>query len=289
MDQSAPQHWHAALGAWLAEQSADQDPAAQVWDAGQICAWQRNRDGSYGPHDPERGLLLYRLVQSRRVDRALQVETANGFGCVVMARAAADAGHSMVIDTVDRRPPDQKRSWTLHQDNADRTVELSIDDVFGQYFPALREVVRHHPGHAHRQLLALLKGGERYGLIVIDTGTSPYTLVRNLCYCIPMLEDDGALFLGALTPAAKEGLGPVMMLPHLRRLFVDVSLLHTGGMVWPLAQPADAWRGVVLASGHRFPEWRLNRNHLLYWRLMSWLMLRAYRKASTFPLKPDVD
>lgn len=289
MQQTTSQHWHAALDTWLGEQDPDRVPARQVWDIGRICAWRRYPDGHFGPEDIERGLLLYEIIQARRAQRALQLHTGRGFECAVMARAAADAGRRVTIDTVDDRPADLARPWPFHEGDSDRSAELSVTEVFSRYFPAAQEVVHHHSGTVHRKLHQLLKDGARYGLIAVHAGDDSYDLLKNVCYCIPMLEDDGALVITGLTPTARSGLGPIMFLPHLRRLFVDVHVLRTGGRVWPLSQPEDAWSGAVLASGHRFPEWRLHRSYLLYWRLLFWMLRRAYTKAGLFPLKPDVD
>jgi len=282
-------HWHLTLQEWLQRQDWDGEPASTIAGIGDFTARRRERGGRLVTDHLERGLLIYQIIQTRNIGRALQVGVEFGFNCAVMVQAALDGGRALTVDAVDYLASDHKRAWPLNKDGADIVEELSLSQVLHEHFPATAEVVHHHSGPETRQLFSLLRSGARYGLIVISGGATPYELVRYLCYCIPMLEDDGAILLDRFSPANASGLGTVMLLPHLRRLFIDVSRFESEGTVWPIPALAVDRQSMLLASGHRFPEWRLHRTYLPYWKLVSWLMGRVYRDVATFPLKPDID
>ncbi len=282
-------HWHEQLRTWFDQQRADQELAGRIWERACVSDWRRFPDGRFGPDHPERGLILHWICRNRAVTRALQVETGRGYACAAMALDTSQAGVNIKIDALDPRPANQRQSWTIRHEGTDQALQLSVEEVIANYLPDLAEVITHHAGPTHKQLYRLLKEGAHYDLIVLSARNTPYDLVRDLCYCIPMLEDDGAIVFEQFAPTTAPGLGGIMLVPHIRRLFVDISLYATHGKVWPTPLSALERQNMVVASGHRFPEWRLRKSRLLLWKLASWFMCRVYRNGPDFPLQPDVD
>jgi predicted O-methyltransferase YrrM len=285
IESSADSDFIAGLISELRALQPDSALAKQLWDIGLLTGWRQRADGSFGPENFERGLLLYRMVAEARPKRILEVGTGRGFGSIVMATSAEDNGLDTIIDTIDLLSSDTYRDWPIQLNGYDEVGHSSPSDLWQKYFK--QSVLAHvntHTGDSNKVLKRLLKDGVQYDMIFIDAGHDPYHAILDLTYGIAMLEPGGIGLLDDFAPEAPYGLGAVMALPHLKKYFHEISVVATSGEIWPIESPSEYPHGMVLLSGRKNKNYHIERKRLLWWRIMGRLMDLSYSGRRAFPL-----
>jgi hypothetical protein len=84
-------------------------------------------------------------------------------------------------------------------------------------------------------------------------------------------------------PLEEFGLGTCIVLSHARRLFQEVELFPTEGLVFGGAVFPDAPRGMVFLTGARAAGYRVKRGLLPFWKVAGFLLEQCYRPAA-FPV-----
>lgn len=273
------------LIAWLKEQQPESELAKRLWEIGLLTGWRQRADGSFGPENFERSLLLYRMVAKVRPRRILEVGTGRGFGCLAMATSAEDHGLDTTIDTIDLHDPDMVREWPIRLHGKDEVGSYVPRRLWAEHFdkPVL-ERINHLTGDSTAVLHKLLREGRRYDMLFVDAGHDAYHAIADLSYSIAMLRPGSIGLLDDFAPVAPYGLGAVMALPHLKKYFQEVAVMATHGQVWPAKAISDYPHGMVLLSGSTDRHLHVDRKRLLWWRIFGRLMELSYSGRRAFPL-----
>lgn len=270
---------------WLKDQHAESNLARRLWEIGLLTGWRHRADGSYGPENFERGLLLYRMVAKVRPHRILEVGTGRGFGFLAMATSAEDHGLDTTIDTIDLVSPDTVREWPIQLQGKDEIGHYESGKLWAEHFDAsVLSRINNLTGDSASVLKRLLQEGNRYDMLFVDAGHDPYHAILDLTYGIEMLNPGGICLLDDFAPAAPHGLGAVMALPHMKKYFQDVSVVATHGQVWHVNDHSDYPHGMMLLEEKLDKTLRIDRKRLLWWRIIGRLMDLSYSGRRAFPL-----
>ena len=272
-----------SLGNWIKNFN---DPVVKerVWRLGLLTGLRGEKDGTYRPANLERGLLLDRIVQLRKPHAVLEIGTGRGLGAFAMAAAGRAYGVDLSISTVDMIPLNTPQEYAMELEGRQQTIRASCDEVWRKHLdPELRETIKPLTGKTTRTLPALLREGRRFDFIFIDAGHDLFSVAHDLSYSAALLADGGAILMDDFAPLEEFGLGTCVALSHARRLFSEVEVFPSEGLVYGGAVHPGAPRGLVFLSGLR-GQVNVSRARLWLWRVAGKVLNMCYRRGS-FPAR----
>ena len=254
------------------------DPARKerVWQLGLVTGLRGEKDGTYRPANFERGLLLDRIVETRKPRTVLEIGTGRGLGSFAMAAAAKAHGSEIEITTADIIPLTTPQNYALEVAGERKTVKASCSEIWEKNLD--RELIgRITPltGRTTDTLPALVKQGRIFDFIFIDAGHDLFSVAHDLAYSAQLLAPGGAILMDDFAPLEEFGLGTCVALTHARRLFAHVELFSSEGMIYGGAVHREAPRGMIFLSDRRGPV-QVNRAVLPLWRIAGFLLDRCY-------------
>jgi hypothetical protein len=274
---------NASLGEWL---KRFDDPTRQdrVWQLGLLTGLRRDKDGTFRPANFERGLLLDRIVETRRPRTILEIGTGRGLGSFAMASAGRAYGVDLAITTADLIPLSQPQDYALEIGGQRQSLRASCAEIWQKHLdPELVRRITPLTGWTTKTLPQLAREGRTFDFIFIDGGHDLFSVAHDLAYSASLLADGGAILMDDFAPLEQFGLGTCVVLANARRLFAHVELFPSEGLIYGGAVHPAAPRGMVFLSGRRGPV-RVHRTLFPLWRLAGFLLERCY-ESKYFPGK----
>ena len=263
------------LGDWL--KNFD-DPARRerVWKLGLLTGLRGEKDGTYRPANFERGLILDRLIETRTPRQILEIGTGRGLGAFAMAAAARAYGVEVEVTTADIIPLTEPQDYAIEIDGERQRLRASCAEIWAKHLdPELTRRIQPLTGPTTSTLPAALRAGRRFDFIFIDAGHDLFSVAHDLSYSAALLAPGGAILMDDFAPLEEFGLGTCVALAHARRLFAEVELFSSEGLVFGGAVHPDAPRGMIFLAGRR-GEVTVRRSLLPLWRAAGFLLDRCY-------------
>jgi len=271
-----------ALGAWLknfdeAERSGESSARRdRVWQLGLLTGLRGETDGTYRPANFERGLILDRIIEIRKPRRILEIGTGRGLGAFAMAAAARAHGVEVEVTTADLIPLTTPQNYAIEIGGVRQTLRASCAEIWSKHLdPELAARIQPLTGKTTNTLPAALSAGRQFDFIFIDAGHDLFSVAHDLAYSSALLAPDGAILMDDFAPLEEFGLGTCVALAHARRLFAEVELFESEGLVFGGAVHPEAPRGMIFLSGRRGPV-VVKRSLLPLWRAAGFLLERCY-------------
>jgi SAM-dependent methyltransferase len=272
----------AALGDWLRD--LDDPPRRdRIWGLGLLTGLRADGD-SYRPANFERGLILDRLVELRRPAEVLEIGTGRGLGAFAIAAAAREYGVALRVTTLDIIPTSKAQDYPLEVAGQRQRLRASCDEVWSAHIDAdLRERVVPVTGSSASILPRLAAAGRTFDLVFIDGGHDVHSVVNDLAFSCQLLAPGGAILMDDFAPLEEFGLGTCIAVTHARRLFRDVEVFPSEGLIYGGAVHADAPRGMVLLQD-QMGAVNVDRARMWFWRIAG-RMLGAMYHPRLFPAR----
>ena len=272
-----------ALGPWLKDFD-DSARKERILQLGRLTGLRAEKDGSFRPANFERGLVLDRIVELRKPSRVLEIGTGRGLGAFALAAAARAYGSEIEIVTADLIPLNTPQDYALELDGKPQRIRASCSEVWTAHLDQqLRDRISPLTGSTTKTLPRLASEGRKFDLIFIDAGHDLFSVAHDLAYSAELLAPKGAILMDDFAPLEDFGLGTCVVLSHARRLFENVELFPTEGMVFGGAVFPEAPRGMIFLTGARAAGYRVRRAMLPFWRIAGALLEQCYRPAA-FPI-----
>lgn len=264
-----------SLGQWI--KTFDDPPRRQrVLEIGLLTGLRADPDGSYRLANFERGLLLDRIVELHRPRRVLEIGTGRGLGAFVVAAAGRAHGVEIEITTADIIPLSKAQDYPLEIGGQRERRKASCEEIWSQHLdPQLRSRITPLTGPTTRTLPRLLKAGRQFDFVFIDAGHDIYSVAHDLVYASALLAPGGVVLMDDFAPLEEFGLGTCVAVSHAHRLYSEVEIFPSEGLVFGGAVHPEAPRGMAFLSGLRAPV-KPRRWVLPFWRLASALVARCY-------------
>lgn len=263
------------LGPWLRTMQ-DERRKQRVLALG-LLTGLKSEQGRFHLANFERGLVLDRLVETRRPQHVLEVGTGRGLGCLSVAAAAEAYRLPTQVTTIDSQSPAVKQAWPVELKGDRVVLQASRDEVWGDHVePSLVARVRQLTGRSSEALPRLLAEGARFDLVFIDAGHDLHSVVHDLAYATQLLTPDGAILMDDYAPMEDFGVGTCIAVAQARHLFRQVEVFPTEGLVYGNAADPAAPRGMAFLAeplpGLRFRPWKLRA-----WRVAASVLHRCYQ------------
>lgn len=272
-----------SLGHWLRNFN-DSARRARVLEIGLLTGLRADADGSFRFANFERGLLLDRIVELHRPRRILEIGTGRGLGAFCLAAAGRTHGVEVEVTTADIIPLTQPQDYALEVQGKHEHRKVSCDEIWSQHLDAeLRKRITPLTGPTTRTLPRMLKAGRQFDFVFIDAGHDIFSVAHDLTYAAALLAPGGAVLMDDFAPLEEFGLGTCIAVSHARRMFSEIEVFPSEGLVFGGAVIPEAPRGMVFLSGLRAPV-KPRRWLFPFWRIASALVARCYRPAY-FPAK----
>ena len=270
-----------SLGSWV-KNFADPVRRERIWKIGLLTGMRFEKERGYFPPNFERGLVLDRLVETRRPRNVLEIGTGRGLGSFAIRAAAETYGVECQVETCDLIPPTAPQEWAIEAEGRQEVRRASCAEIWGTHFPGWEARVKPRTGRTTKTLPALRAEGRQFDLIFIDAGHDLFAVAHDLAYATLLLAPGGVVLMDDFAPLESFGLGTCVAAAHARRFFGKVEIFPTEGLVFGGASTDAAPRGMVLL-GERSGVPRLHTTLLLWWRLAAIVLDLCYR-APLFPL-----
>lgn len=254
------------------------DPARRerVWQLGLLTGLRGEKDGTFRPANFERGLVLDRIIETRKPRRILEIGTGRGLGAFAMAAAARAYGVDVEITTADIIPLTTSQDYALEVDGKPQRVRASCAEIWAKHLdPALTARIQPLTGKTTDTLPAALRAGRQFDFIFIDAGHDLFSVAHDLVYSAALLAPGGAILMDDFAPLEEFGLGTCVALGHARRMFAQVELFPSEGLIFGGAVHPEAPRGMIFLTERR-GEIAIRRALLPLWRAAGFLLDRCY-------------
>ena len=263
------------LGDWL---KTFDDPARRerVWQLGLLTGLRGEKDGSYRPANFERGLVLDRIIELHKPRTVLEIGTGRGLGAFAMAAAARAYGSEIEITTADIIALSTPQNYAIEIAGVQQTLRASCAEIWGKLLdPELARRIQPLTGPTTSTLPDALRAGRKFDFIFIDAGHDLFSVAHDLAYSAALLAPGGAILMDDFAPLEEFGLGTCVALAHARRIFANVELFPSEGLVFGGAVHPEAPRGMIFLSERR-GEITVRRSLLPLWRAAGFLLERCY-------------
>ncbi len=254
-----------ALASWLRGFDDDAEKA-RVWEIGKLTGL-REHGGRYFPANFERALLLREVIRRRKPKRVLELGTGRGLGILAMADQVQTLDYPAELLSVDIIAPAAKQTWPICLNGEHSSEARSLDEIWGQHFPEVRAGITLCTGATTTVLPVLCKESRKFDFIFIDAGHDVYSVFHDFAYSCLLLADDGEILMDDFAPTEPFGLGTCIVAAHATRVFEQVEIIESNGLVF-----ADAYlgftRGMVHLAGKRCATLELNSVSLLAARVL---------------------
>lgn len=264
-----------SFGDWL-KNFDDAARKERVWKLGLLTGLRGEADGTFRPANFERGLVLDRVVELRKPRQILEIGTGRGLGSFAMAAAGRAYGVDLEITTADILPLSQPQDYALEIAGQRQRLRASCEEIWKAHLdPELTRRITPLTGRTTATLPRLVREGRRFDFVFIDAGHDLFSVAHDLIYSAQLLAPGGAILMDDFAPLEDFGLGTCVALTHARRLFAQVELLTSEGLIYGGAVRPEAPRGMLFLSELRGPI-HVRRSMFPLWRLAGFLLDRCY-------------
>jgi hypothetical protein len=254
-----------AIASWL--RSFDDDAEkARVLEIGKLTGLKEER-GRYFPANFERALLLREIIRRRRPERVLELGTGRGLGILAVADQVQALGYSAELLSVDIIAPAAKQKWPICLNGAHSSEVRSVDEVWSKHFPELRAGIKLRTGATTTVLPAIFKEGRKFDFIFIDAGHDVYSVFHDFAYSCLLLAGDGEILMDDFAPTEPFGLGTCIIAAHAARVFEQVDIIESNGLVFDESYLGFT-RGMVHLAGKKSATLELDSVSLLAARVL---------------------
>lgn len=254
-----------ALASWLRSFEDDAEKA-HVLEIGKLTGL-KEQGGSYFPANFERALLLREVVRRRKPKRVLELGTGRGLGILAMADQVQALGYSAELLSVDIIAPAAKQKWPICLNGEHSSEARSVDEVWSVHFSDLRAAITLRTGATTAVLPVLFKEGRKFDFIFIDAGHDVYSVFHDFAYSCLLLAEDGEILMDDFAPTEPFGLGTCIVAAHAARVFEQVEVIESNGLVFEHAYLGFT-RGMVHLSGKKSATLELDSVSLLAARVL---------------------
>jgi hypothetical protein len=233
---------NAALASWLRDFQDDAEKS-RVLEIGRLTGL-REEAGRFYPANFERGLLLREIVRRRRPQRILELGTGRGMGILCIADQVRALDYHAELVSVDIIPQNARQHWPIYLDGQYSVQSRSVEEVWSRSFPDLKAFVTAHTGATTAILPILIREGRKFDFIFIDAGHDVHSVFHDFAYCVLLLAERGEILMDDFAPMEPFGLGTCIVAAHAGRIFKQVDVIESNGLVFGKDAPGFT-RGMV--------------------------------------------
>ena len=219
-----------ALASWL-RSFQDEAEKNRVLDFGKL-AGLKEEGGRYFPANFERALLLREIIRRTKPRRVLELGTGRGLGILAMADQVQALGYPAELVSVDIIAPTAKQKWPICLDGEYSSDARSVDEVWKKHFSDLSARITLRTGATTAVLPALLKGDRKFDFIFVDAGHDVYSVFHDFAYSCLLLAEHGEILMDDFAPTEPFGLGTCIVAGHATRVFEQVEVIESNGLVF---------------------------------------------------------
>jgi predicted O-methyltransferase YrrM len=219
-----------ALAGWL-RSFQDEAEKNRILDFGKLTGL-REEGGRYFPANFERALLLREIIRRTKPRRVLELGTGRGLGILAMADQVQALGYPAELVSVDIIAPAAKQKWPICLDGEYSSDARSVDEVWKKHFFDLSARITLRTGATTAVLPALLKEGRKFDFIFVDAGHDVYSVFHDFAYSCLLLAEHGEILMDDFAPTEPFGLGTCIVAAHATRVFEQVEVIESNGLVF---------------------------------------------------------
>lgn len=219
-----------ALASWL-RSFQDEAEKNRVLDFGKLTGL-KEEEGRYFPANFERALLLREIIRRTKPRRVLELGTGRGLGILAMADQVQALGYPAELVSVDIIAPAAKQKWPICLDGEYSSDARSVDEVWKKHFSDLSARVTLRTGATTAVLPALLKEDRKFDFIFVDAGHDVYSVFHDFAYSCLLLAEHGEILMDDFAPTEPFGLGTCIVAAHATRVFEQVEVIESNGLVF---------------------------------------------------------
>ena len=272
------------IGSWL-RNFDDPVRKERIRKIGLLTGLRFDKERGYYPPNFERGLILDRLIETRKPARVLEIGTGRGLGSFAISAAAETYGVPCEVDTCDLIAPNVAQEWAIEIDGKQEVRRASCAEIWETHLRPLRSRIHTVTGRTTDTLPSLAGLQKKYDLIFIDAGHDLFSVAHDLAYSTMLLAPGGAILMDDYAPLEPFGLGTCVVAAHVRRFFSKVEIFPTEGLIYGGTDTPDSPRGMLLLSAMKGVP-KFNRTRLLWWRFAGTVLDLCYR-TPLFPLATE--
>jgi predicted O-methyltransferase YrrM len=254
-----------ALAGWLRSFHDDAEKA-RVLEIGKLTGL-KEQGGRYFPANFERALLVREIIRRGKPKRVLELGTGRGLGILAMADQVQALGYVAELLSVDIIAPAAMQNWPICLAGENTSEARSVDEVWNKHFPKLRADVTLRTGATTTVLPALFKDGRKFDFIFVDAGHDVYSVFHDFAYSCLLLAGDGEILMDDFAPTEPFGLGTCIVAAHATKIFEQVEVIETNGLVFDDAYSGFT-RGMVHLAGIKRATLELDSASLLAARIL---------------------
>jgi predicted O-methyltransferase YrrM len=219
-----------ALASWL-RSFQDEAEKNRVLDFGKLTGL-KEEEGRYFPANFERALLLREIIRRAKPRRILELGTGRGLGILAMADQVQALGYPAELVSVDIIAPAAKQKWPICLDGEYSSDARSVDEVWKKHFSDLSARVTLRTGATTAVLPVLLKEDRKFDFIFVDAGHDVYSVFHDFAYSCLLLAEHGEILMDDFAPTEPFGLGTCIVAAHATRVFEQVEVIESNGLVF---------------------------------------------------------
>jgi predicted O-methyltransferase YrrM len=219
-----------ALASWL-RSFQDEAEKNRVLDFGKLTGL-KEEEGRYFPANFERALLLREIIRRTKPRRVLELGTGRGLGILAMADQVQALGYPAELVSVDIIAPAAKQKWPICLDGEYSSDARSVDEVWKKHFSDLSARITLRTGATTAVLPALLKEDRKFDFIFVDAGHDVYSVFHDFAYSCLLLAEHGEILMDDFAPTEPFGLGTCIVAAHATRVFEQVEVIESNGLVF---------------------------------------------------------
>jgi predicted O-methyltransferase YrrM len=219
-----------ALASWL-RSFQDEAEKNRVLDFGKLTGL-KEEEGRYFPANFERALLLREIIRRTKPRRVLELGTGRGLGILAMADQVQALGYPAELVSVDIIAPAAKQKWPICLDGEYSSNARSVDEVWKKHFSDLSARITLRTGATTAVLPALLKEDRKFDFIFVDAGHDVYSVFHDFAYSCLLLAEHGEILMDDFAPTEPFGLGTCIVAAHATRVFEQVEVIESNGLVF---------------------------------------------------------
>jgi len=152
-------------------------------------------------------------------------------------------------------------------DGHDSYEARSLDEVWNKHFSDLRALITLRTGVTTAVLPALFKERLKFDFIFVDAGHDVYSVFHDFAYSCLLLAEDGEILMDDFAPTEPYGLGTCIVAAHATRVFEQVEVIESNGLIFDEAYSGFT-RGMVHLAGIKRATLDLDSLSLLAVRIL---------------------
>jgi hypothetical protein len=149
-----------------------------------------------------------------------------------MAHQVQALGYPAELVSVDIIAPAAKQKWPICLDGEYSSDARSVDEVWKKHFSDLSARITLRTGATTAVLPALLKEDRKFDFIFVDAGHDVYSVFHDFAYSCLLLAEHGEILMDDFAPTEPFGLGTCIVAAHATRVFEQVEVIESNGLVF---------------------------------------------------------